>query len=355
MGAVRNTINHILALKSLDADEVWINNTALDVARYQFVAGPKANETWFIEITANTPVINNDQQDCLRIDDENQTWWIANGFTFLGHLTGVFLDQRHPQMASLLLNRLPAPLKEILPGKTVCQQAPAKDAYGLTLSYGTDDVCFQTGIWMSKSQWRTFLSNKKFNRAPVKNNLASLPCEAPIHIGSLALSLIECSQLEPGDLVFFDEVFFSNAGEGTLKLARSTANVTLDDLGDHYQLTIQHWNTTMNAQDAYESDELIADDISLPVDEDDSSEPLPRALEAPITDVPLKLNVKLGSIQFTLEELQRMVEGKTYLIDSVCPGKVQLMAKGVEVARGQLVEVDGKLAVEIHRRWVQAQ
>src|SRR5690606_14346918 len=98
---------------------------------------------------------------------DNQTWWIAEGFTFLGNLTGVFLDQQHPQMASLLLNRVPAALKELLPGKTVCLQAPAPEAYGLTLSYGTKDVCFQTGIWMSKSQWIAFLSNKKFKRAPV--------------------------------------------------------------------------------------------------------------------------------------------------------------------------------------------
>jgi type III secretion system YscQ/HrcQ family protein len=361
-GSLKNAVKNILAFKSLDADAVWINNTALDVVRFHFKAGPNASEDWFIEITADAPIVKDETQTLLGFAGDNQTLWLADGFLFLGNITGVFLDQRHPQLANLLLNRLPDALKELLPCKALCPQTPPKDAYGLTLRYGTHDLCFQTGIWMSKAQWLSWLSDKRFQRTPRQHHLAALRWDAPVNIGCLTLPLSECSRLEQGDLVFLEEIFFSNAGEGRIRLARLTADVTLEDLGDHYQLTIQRWNTNMNgntnmnAEDySYESDELIEEDTAMPMEDEDSDEQLPRATEAPITDVPLKLSVKLGSIHFTLDELNRMVEGKIYALDSVCPGKVQLMARGIEVARGQLVEVDGKLAVEIQRRWMQAQ
>jgi type III secretion protein Q len=120
-------------------------------------------------------------------------------------------------------------------------------------------------------------------------------------------------------------------------------------------VVINSWSKDMVDQDEYlaEQEEVLSEDNAIELGGNEGSRAGRKALEVPVSDIPLKLVVKLGTIEFTVGDLGKMLEGKVYPIDSMCPGKVQLMANGMELARGQLVEVDGKLAVEIQRRWIQ--
>jgi flagellar motor switch/type III secretory pathway protein FliN len=353
MGALRKHINELLAVKKMAADEVWINNKALDSIEYRFATGTN-NEQWFIEISPDKSAAQINNQPCVCIEGKSSIW-IDNGFTFLGNLTGIFLDERQREILNLLAGKIPAPLKTLFDAKVISLSTPPAEAYGLLIRYGTHDVCYQTTLWMHTQDWINFLSNNCFTYKAIENPATSMNWEIPIHVGSINIALTECSKLEAGDLLFLDKTLFNNHGSGIINFAKMRADVILEEHDNNYQLTIQQWDTSiMNTEEyAAETEELIEDDMTMSADEEmDSSSS--RLVKAPIADVPLKLNVKLGSIQFTLEDLGRMVEGKVYPIDSICPGKVQLMANGIEVARGQLVDVEGRLAVEIQRRWIQA-
>lgn len=353
MGALRKHINELLAVKTLSADHVWINNKALDTIEYRFSTGAN-KESWYIEI-APAPSATLESQQNLVCFEGKANIWIENGFTFLGNLTGIFLDAQHSELLNLLAGKIPAPLKALFDIQVISLSAPTDDVHGLLIRYGTHDVCFQTTLWMRPQDWIRFLSDNRFVNKAIENPAAKLNWDIPVNVGFIHIALTECSKLESGDLLFLDQTLFNNQGRGSISFAKMRADVTLEEHDNNYQLTIQHWNTPiMNTEDyATDAEELIADDMAMSADDELDRIPSPAA-KTPVVDVPLKLTVKLGSIQFTLEDLGRIVEGKVYHMDSICPGKVQLMANGIEVARGQLVDVEGRLAVEIQRRWIHA-
>jgi type III secretion protein Q len=258
-------------------------------------------------------------------------------------------------MMSMLLPKIPQALKDIFQYKTVSFSPIPEDAYGLSVQYGTGDVQQSAVIWMKKVQWISVLSNQKFTSHVQPQLLPSFKFQSHVVLGYLSLGYVECSELEPGDLLFFEDSYFSLNGKGRIKIGNINFDVNLEKSNNQYQVVVNSWSKDMVDQDEYlsEREEVISEDMAVSLDGAEKNGEGRKALQVPVSDIPVKLSVKLGTIEFTVADLGKMLEGKVYPIDSMCPGKVQLMANGMELARGQLVEVDGKLAVEVQRRWIQ--
>ena len=183
-----------------------------------------------------------------------------------------------------------------------------------------------------------------------------------VSLGHINAGMIECSQLQAGDLIFFNHSHFNPNGSGTLPLGPFTLYSQIELVDGQYHLAINRWERTMtNETMIADDDELISDDMEVSYQDDESgtqatgnSEETTDAEMLPVGDIPLKIDVHLGSIKFAVKDLHKIVEGKLYPIHSPCKGQVQLMHNDMEIARGQLVEVDGKLAIEIQKHWVQA-
>ena len=355
MALLRKKINELLDIKQYDSEEVWINNKVLDGLGFDFTFGPQSSEKWSVHVTNFKSVDAVSQKKYVCLEGDNTKLWIEDGFTFLGNMTGIFLDASQSFMVSMLLPKLPQAFKDLFECKTVSFSTVPTDAYGLSIQYGTADLQQSAVIWMTKPQWTNLLSNQKFIARPPSPIMQTLKLQAQVVVGRLALGFVECSRLEPGDLLFFEENYFSLGGKGHIKIGNINFDVNLEKINKRYQVIINSWSKEMIDQDEYQSEreELISDDAALAIDDAERGNNARRAIEVPVSDIPVKLTVKLGSIEFTVSDLGKMLEGKVYPIDSMCPGKVQLMANGMELARGQLVEVDGKLAVEIQRRWIQ--
>jgi len=84
-------------------------------------------------------------------------------------------------------------------------------------------------------------------------------------------------------------------------------------------------------------------------DRSDSSEKLsgPPVIDAKIVDqLPVALEVRIGSVTLSASQLGGMVPGAILTLGESAD-TVQITAGGQVVARGELVEVDGQLALHI--------
>ncbi|MFJ3485492.1 FliM/FliN family flagellar motor switch protein [Pseudomonas sp. NPDC090202] len=118
------------------------------------------------------------------------------------------------------------------------------------------------------------------------------------------------------------------------------------------------------AQDAYAEDEhgyddhdeeLNAEDLadSLPTDPDFSSDTPSAYSDAPPLDpldqLPMALTLRCGQLQLTLGDLRRIAAGSVLEVSGIAPGHATLCHGERVVAEGELVDVDGRLGLQITR------
>ena len=73
----------------------------------------------------------------------------------------------------------------------------------------------------------------------------------------------------------------------------------------------------------------------------------PNTADANVANLPVKLVFELGRTDLTLGQLQSMAPGYVVKLGKDLSSPVNLIANGVRVARGQLVEVEGEMAVRV--------
>lgn len=86
--------------------------------------------------------------------------------------------------------------------------------------------------------------------------------------------------------------------------------------------------------------------ISLKVEDSVEGEFIEEAVSLS-ADVPVKLVAVLGKKQIVLKDLLKMKVGQTIDLDRPPNEFVDLTANGKPIAKGELVEIDGKLGVRI--------
>jgi type III secretion protein Q len=78
-----------------------------------------------------------------------------------------------------------------------------------------------------------------------------------------------------------------------------------------------------------------------------TEDPLPPS--SPLTGLSLDLTVRSGSVSLSLEALQRLAPGSVLDVAGVTPGEATLCHGERIVAHGELVDVDGRLGLQITR------
>jgi flagellar motor switch/type III secretory pathway protein FliN len=93
---------------------------------------------------------------------------------------------------------------------------------------------------------------------------------------------------------------------------------------------------------------------SLPVDEESSvAEPAAdhdTATSEVVLDAPIVVRVEMGAVTMTLREWAALGAGDVIALGRRVTEPVVLRAAGLEVARGELVDIEGELGVRIHER-----
>jgi len=69
----------------------------------------------------------------------------------------------------------------------------------------------------------------------------------------------------------------------------------------------------------------------------------------PLDQLPMALTLRCGSLNLTLGDLRRMAAGTTLPVNGITPGFATLCHGERVVAEGELVDIDGRLGLQITR------
>lgn len=163
---------------------------------------------------------------------------------------------------------------------------------------------------------------------------ADLKLTLPIVIGDLMLSP---GGLKCGDVVLPPKPFFTPEGRGAIRCASRLL---------HGELRTEPGETAY-----FYLSEMENHDVTLPPDEfEQPISPDPEWDTGSATDfsvLPLALSVRCGQLRLTLGELSNLAPGATVMIDNVTPGEALLCHGDYAVAKGELVDVEGRLGLQI--------
>lgn len=93
-------------------------------------------------------------------------------------------------------------------------------------------------------------------------------------------------------------------------------------------------------------------EVTEPADEQPPAESIaqdPVLPSSPLTGLSLDLTVRSGGLSLSLEALQRLAPGSVLDVAGVAPGEATLCHGERVVAHGELVDIDGRLGLQITR------
>ncbi|YCH31130.1 FliM/FliN family flagellar motor switch protein [Erwinia sp. D4-22] len=165
-----------------------------------------------------------------------------------------------------------------------------------------------------------------------------LPLSFPLTLGALTLSAAQLRQLQPEDVLLPTRAAFSPYGEGSLQLAGVRLTGALSGEADRAFFTLSDLEIAP-VTFPYDNDDMAP---ATPPDEAWQSEPAPA-----LDGLPLALTVRCGQLRLTLGELQHLSAGSTVMVDNVQPGEALLCHGDFPLAKGELVDVEGRLGLQI--------
>ncbi|MBA0181902.1 type III secretion system cytoplasmic ring protein SctQ [Pectobacterium carotovorum] len=185
-----------------------------------------------------------------------------------------------------------------------------------------------------------------FSRADWHHQRRALPAgmtiAIPLTLADAVLPLSALRRLRTGDLILPNRPWFTPSGEGTLSSGtlRLRGTLQLTALAP-YTFTVTDMETvSMPATDtmlaAPHSD---ASALEFTPESDNVTENLPP--------LPVTLHIRCGSLTMTLAELQHLASGSVLTLRDVVPGQAWLYHGDIALASGDLVDVEGRLGLQI--------
>ncbi|MFP1768618.1 FliM/FliN family flagellar motor switch protein [Lonsdalea quercina] len=172
----------------------------------------------------------------------------------------------------------------------------------------------------------------------------TLPISMPLTLAEVTLSPRQVYALEPGDLIYPPTCSFSPQGDGLISVGgrRFRGQLQWSGLTPTHFIIAEQEECPVN--DAFEfsspHDMPFADEMATTATADD----------APLPALPLTLTVRCGHLSLTLQALQQLACGSVVPVQQTLPGEAMLYHGEVPLARGELVEVAGRLGLQITQR-----
>lgn len=165
--------------------------------------------------------------------------------------------------------------------------------------------------------------------ASIAPRLARLPGRQRVVAGSLAMPHADVERLASGDIIRLPAPGFDTAGVGRLVLAGLRLQVRWHDAHSRFEVL-----------------QMTHDDTLPPTD---TPAALPSGIPNPIdlAHLPVQLSFVLGTLELTLGALAAIRTGSLLRLVEGMPPTVRIEANGVPVGYGELVDLDGRLAVQI--------
>ncbi|KHS81784.1 type III secretion system cytoplasmic ring protein SctQ [Pectobacterium brasiliense] len=177
---------------------------------------------------------------------------------------------------------------------------------------------------------------------------AGMAIAIPLTLADAVLPLSALCRLRTGDLILPNRPWFTPSGEGMLSVGtlRLRGTLQLTELAP-YTFTVTDMETVSMPPSA--TDAMLADPhseisvLELAPTSDNVTENLPP--------LPVTLHLRCGSLTMTLTELQHLASGSVLTLRDVVPGQAWLYHGDIALASGDLVDVEGRLGLQITQRF----
>ncbi|MBN3092890.1 type III secretion system cytoplasmic ring protein SctQ [Pectobacterium brasiliense] len=177
---------------------------------------------------------------------------------------------------------------------------------------------------------------------------AGIAIAIPLTLADAVLPLSALCRLRTGDLILPNRPWFTPSGEGTLSVGtlRLRGTLQLTELAP-YTFTVTDMETVSMPPSA--TDTMLA----APHSEASVLEfaPMSDNVTENLPPLPVTLHLRCGSLTMTLTELQHLASGSVLTLRDVVPGQAWLYYGDIALASGDLVDVEGRLGLQITQRF----
>ncbi|AIG04844.1 putative type III secretion protein [Pseudomonas fluorescens] len=222
------------------------------------------------------------------------------------------------------------------------QPSPGKLTFGcrLTVTLGTSRV---VGYLLLAPESLFALCEAGRWKPTAKPLLPSFQLAIAVTLGRLQLPITQLRRLREGDVLVLEQAFFDVQGTGQLRIGRHRLHGCIDDESGAMCLTLI-------SIEEMSVDEEFSTQYYPGHDEDDLDEPVVDVFgHEPFDELSMVLNVRCGTLNLTLGELRNLAPGAVLSIAGYAPGMAGLYYGDRPIGLGQLVEVDGRLGLQLSR------
>ena len=161
-----------------------------------------------------------------------------------------------------------------------------------------------------------------------------------VTLGRLRLPIVQASSLRTGDVLVLEQTFFQALGSGYVQVGRERLHGGIDDDNGRLRFIL----TSIE-------DMSVDEDLAVPhYSGHENDEPVMDVFgPEPFDELSMTLNVRCGTLNLTLGELRNLVPGSVLGIAGFAPGTAGLYYGDRPIGQGQLVEVDGRLGLQLSR------
>lgn len=243
----------------------------------------------------------------------------------------------------LFSHGLSAPLRALFGELSAADGEPPAGALSVRLTVTLGELRAQSALTAAPEVLSDLLAAPGWQGEP-HDALAALPLTLPFCVGALSLSVAELARLRPDDVLLPRENTFTPHGAGTLRFAHFRAQgelVGAEGRSTGFYLTDLETTSVTFPYNDNETESDVQDESS--VEWSAESEPAGVTLDP----LPLALTVRCGHLHLTVGDLQRLAPGATIMVEHVQPGEALLCHGDYPLAKGELVDVEGRLGLQI--------
>ena len=174
----------------------------------------------------------------------------------------------------------------------------------------------------------------------------SLTLSVSVLLGHSQLPISQVSSVRPGDVLMLKNPMFNANGDGRLRVGRQGLQGRLDHDTGVLRFTF------------FSIEEMCVDEVSADQNQGyEWADPSPATDQAPVDifgrepfdELAMGLSVRCGTLQLTLGELHQLAPGAVLGVSGYAPGMAGLYYGDRPIGHGQLVDVDGRLGLQLSR------
>ena len=277
------------------------------------------------------------------VETAQKKWLLQTAAALLPHPLSLLFSQVHlPPAAKVGLASQHLPdFQLLMEGES---SAPTSRPGGIFLRallvLRTADHVVTTHAWATWSAWQQILAICRPQRpaAPMLHRWADLPSTTHVLAAQHVLGADRLRTMSRGDIVIPEQPLFDVTGRGSLRLGGWVITVH------------NHSGLDLEVVDVYSSAAVENDENSVPSTHhlDPSNQDADDAELEALHDLPVQVQFEMGSLSLSLNQLQSLAPGSVLRMQSVAaPPIVSIRAGARLLGKGELVDVDGQLGVQI--------